>query len=123
MIVRFIKPDDMDQIAGIYKESALEVPIITDTTLVAVEDGKIHAVFSARQECHVEWVCRENYKGWRAGLEVFTAGENMLKAQGVAGYEVGVLRGSTNTREIVEKLGFETWGQLLYEKKLNGIIY
>jgi hypothetical protein len=122
MIVRYIKPDDMEQIAALYREQNLEVPQMSETTLVAVEGGTIHAIFSARVECHVEWICKENIKGYRAGFKAFTAGENMLKAQGVEGYEVGILRNSTPMREIAEKVGFETWGQLLYEKKLDRII-
>lgn len=122
MIVRYVKPDDVEQIAAIYVKADLEVPLLSETTLVAVEDGKIHAVFSARTECHVEWICNENLKGYRAGLKVFTAGENMLKAQGVESYEVGITKDREPMREIAEKVGFETWGQLLYEKKLDRII-
>lgn len=122
MIVRYAKPDDVEQIEAIYKQADLEVPPISESTLVAVEDGKIHAIFSARVECHVEWICEEGIKGYRAGLKVFTAGENMLKAQGVESYEVGITRDRETMREIAEKVGFETWGQLLYEKKIDRII-
>lgn len=122
MIVRYAKPGDVEQIAALYKQAGLQVPPISEATLVAVEDGKIQAVFSARPECHVEWICEEGIKGYRAGLRVFTAGENMLKAQGVESYEVGITKDRQLMRDIAEKVGFETWGQLLYEKKIDRII-
>ena len=122
MIVRYIKPDDVEQIEALYAKEDLESPKLSETTLVAVEDGKIHAIFSARTEVHVEWICGEGIKGYRAGLKAFTAGENMLKAQGVESYEVGILRNRVTMREVAEKVGFETDGQLLYEKKLDRII-
>lgn len=122
MIVRYVKPDDVEQIEALYAKEDLESPKLSETTLVAVEDGKIHAIFSARTEVHVEWICGEGIKGYRAGLKAFTAGENMLKAQGVESYEVGILRNRVVMRDVAEKVGFETDGQLLYEKKLDRII-
>ena len=122
MIVRYAKPDDIGQIEALYAKADLEPVPISETTLVAVEDGKVHAIFSARSEVHVEWICGEGIKGYRAGLKAFTAGENMLKAQGVASYEVGILRNRVLMRDVAEKVGFETDGQLLYEKKLDRII-
>ena len=122
MIVRYIKPDDVEQIEALYENADLESVPLSETTLVAVEDGKIHAIFSARTEVHVEWICGEGIKGYRAGLKAFTAGENMLKAQGVESYEVGILRNKVLMRDVAEKVGFETEGQLLYEKKLDRII-
>lgn len=122
MIVRYVKPDDVEQIEALYAKADLEPVPLSETTLVAVEDGKIHAIFSARSEVHVEWICGEGIKGYRAGLKAFTAGENMLKAQGVESYEVGILRNKVLMRDVAEKVGFETDGQLLYEKKLDRII-
>lgn len=122
MIVRYVKPDDVEQIEALYAKADLEPCPLSETTLVAVEDGKIHAIFSARTEVHVEWICSESLKGYRAGLKAFTAGENMLKAQGVESYEVGILRNRIAMRTVAEKVGFETEGQLLYEKKLDRII-
>lgn len=122
MIVRYVKPDDVEQIEALYAKADLEPVPLSETTLVAVEGGKIHAIFSARSEVHVEWICGEGIKGHRAGLKAFIAGENMLKAQGVESYEIGITRDREPMREIAEKVGFETWGQLLYEKKLDRII-
>lgn len=121
-IVRYVRAEDIAQIDAIYKGYELDPPEMTESTLVAVEDGKVLAIFSSRVECHVEWVCREGLKGHRAGLKVFQAGENMLKALGFSKYEVGILRNRTTMREIAESLGFVTDGQLLYEKKLGDII-
>lgn len=122
MIVRYVKPDDVEQIEALYAKADLEPVPLSETTLVVVEDGKVHAIFSARTEVHVEWICGEGIKGYRAGLKAFTAGENMLKAQGVESYEVGILRNRVVMRDVAEKVGFETDGQLLYEKKLDRII-
>jgi len=121
-IIRYIRPEDVAQIDEIYKGYELEPPEMTDSTLVAVEDGKVLAIFSSRVECHVEWVCKDGLKGHRAGLRVFQAGENMIRANGVSKYEVGILRNRTTMREIAESLGFVTDGQLLYEKKLGDVV-
>lgn len=123
VVIRYIRPEDVDQIDEIYKGYELETPEMTDGTLVAVENGKVLAIFSSRVECHCEWVCRDEQKGYRAGLKVFRAGENMIRANGVHKYVVGVLRNSTAMRGIVEKLGFETFGQMLYEKKLGDVVF
>lgn len=122
MIVRYVKPDDVEQIKALYKSANLEEPEIAETTLVVVEGGKILALFSARNECHVEWICQDDLKGHRAGLKAFLAGENMLKARGITQYEVGILRDRAAMREIAEKVGFETWGQLLYEKEVDEVV-
>ncbi len=122
MIVRYVEPGDIEQIDALYAKAELEPVKLSDTTLVAVEDGKVHAIFSARTEVHVEWMCGEGFKGHRAGKKVFVAGENMLKAQGVESYEVGISRERVTMREVAENAGLETWGQLLYEKKLNRIV-
>lgn len=122
LIIRYIKPDDVGKIAALYKSAGLEEPALSENTLVAVEGGEILAIFAARPECHVEWICQDGLKGHRAGLKVFLAGENMLKAQGITSYEVGILRDRTAMRAIAEKIGFETWGQLLYEKKIDEIV-
>ncbi len=122
VITRYVKPGDVEQINALYKDAGLEIPILSDTTIVAVEAGKVLAIFSSRMEAHVEWICQPDLKGHRAGLKVFLAGENMLKAQGHERYEVGILKDRVQTREIAEKVGFTTWGQLLYEKKLDEVV-
>ena len=120
--VRYLRDADIEQIEEIYKGYELDPPEMTDSTLVAVDGGKVLAIFSSRLECHVEWVCREGLAGHRAGLEVFKAGENMIRANGVHKYEVGILRNRTTMREIAEALGFYTDGQLLYEKKIGDVV-
>ena len=122
VITRYVKPHDVAQINSLYKGAGLETPILSDTTIVAVEGDNILAIFSSRIEAHVEWICQPNLKGHRAGLRVFLAGENMLKAQGHERYEVGILSKRTEMRSIAEKVGFTTWGQLLYEKKLDEVV-
>ena len=122
MIVRYVSDKDVEQINEIYKGHELDPPELTETTLVAVDEGKVLAIFSSRFECHCEWICRDGLKGNRAGLKVFIAGENMLRANGVRKYEVGILRNRTTMREVAEKVGFSTDGQLLYEKKLGDVI-
>ena len=122
LVVRYIRKEDVEQIDEIYKDYELDPPDMTESTLVAVDEGKVLAIFSSRVECHVEWVCRDGFKGHMAGLKVFQAGENMVRANGVLKYEVGILRNKVTMREIAEKVGFSTDGQLLYEKKLGDVV-
>lgn len=122
MFVRYIKEGDVDQINALYDKAGLENPILTETTLVAIEDGEVLAIFAARQECHVEWICRDDFKGQRAGQKVFYAGENMLKASGTARYEVGILITRDRMIKVAQTAGFETEGQMLWEKELDEIV-
>lgn len=122
LVVRYIRNEDVEQINKIYKGYELDPPEITESTLVAVDKGEVLAIFSSRVECHVEWVCKDGFKGHMAGFKVFQAGENMIRANGVLKYEVGILRNKVIMREIAEKVGFSTDGQLLYEKKLGDVI-
>lgn len=122
MIVRYIKEEDVAQIYAMYGEAGLADPILTETTLVAEEDGEVLAIFSSRAECHVEWICKDDIKGHRAGKKVFDAGENMVKATGVERYLVGILLKKEKMMKVAETAGLKTWGQVLFEKKLDGIV-
>ena len=122
MIVRYIKNEDVAQINALYDKAELEEPTLTETTLVAIEEGEVLAIFSARQECHVEWICRDDFKGHRAGQKVFVAGENMLKAGGNSRYEVGILISREKMVKVAQTAGFKTEGQMLWEKELDEIV-
>ena len=122
MIVRYIKEGDIAQINAMYDKAKLENPLLTETTLVAIEDGEVLAVFSARQECHVEWICRDDFKGHRAGQKVFVAGENMLKASGTTRYEAGILITRDRMVKVAQTAGLKTEGQMLWEKELDEIV-
>ncbi len=122
MIVRYIKEEDVAKINALYDNADLEEPVLTETTLVAVEGDEVLAVFSARTECHVEWICRDDFKGHRAGQKVFVAGENMLKAAGTKKYEVGILIGRENMIRVAETAGLKTENQILFEKELDEIV-
>ena len=122
MIVRYIKEEDVAKINALYVVAGLTEPILTETTLVAEEDGEVLAIFSSRIECHVEWICRDDIKGHRAGKKVFDAGENMVKATGADRYFVGILLKKEKMMKVAETAGFKTWGQVLFEKKLDGIV-
>lgn len=122
MIVRYIKEEDVAQINAMYGTAGLTDPVLTETTLVAEEDGEVLAIFSLRSECHVEWICRDDIKGHRAGKKVFDAGENMVKATGAERYLVGILLEKKKMMKVAKTAGLETWGQVLFEKKLDGIV-
>lgn len=122
MIVRYIKEEDVAKINDLYENAGLEEPILTETTLVAVEENEVLAIFSARPECHVEWICRDDFKGHRAGQKVFTAGENMLRATGTRRYEVGILLGREPMMKVARTAGFKTENQVLFEKELDEIV-
>lgn len=122
MFVRYIKEGDVAQINAMYDGAGLEDPILTESTLVAIEGEEVLAIFSARQECHVEWICRDDFKGHRAGQKVFYAGENMLKASGTRRYEVGILVSREPMMKIARTAGFKTENQVLFEKELDEMV-
>lgn len=122
MIVRYIKEEDVAQVNAMYGTAGLTDPILTETTLVAVEGEEVLAIFSSRLECHVEWICRDDIKGHRAGKKVFDAGENMVKATGTERYLVGILLGKEKMMKVAVTAGLKTWGQVLFEKKLDDIV-
>ncbi len=122
MLVRYITEEDVVQVNALYDKAGLVKPILTEATLVAIEEGEVLAIFSARQECHVEWMCRDDFKGHRAGQKVFNAGENMLKDGGSSRYEVGILISREKMVKVAQTAGFKTEGQMLWEKELDEIV-
>lgn len=100
-------------------EQGLEMPKLTETTVVAeVPGGRIIAFAAVRGIPWLYLYFDENTTGRRHAVKVVKAAENMMKAHGNFEYIAGIDPNAKEMRELAEHFGFEDQGELMFLRKL-----
>jgi hypothetical protein len=121
--VRIVRDGDEKLVEELAGSLNLVPPALTQMSLVAITpEGKARGVAVIRNQVTLEIIGEDSKSGHISRVRLFKAAENFMKAHGVNIYLIGVSPNAESMLEIVEKMGFQNMGELLFARALDDVL-